>query len=81
MDPIIRETIESIHESDTKAVLIISGVGSRALAWILEIPGASKTLLEGSVPYSTSSLVNVVGATIEKAVSETTALSLSLIHM
>ena len=77
MDPTIRETIESIHESDTKAVLIISGVGSRALAWILEIPGASKTLLEGAVPYSTSSLVNVVGATIEKAVSETTALSMA----
>ncbi len=77
MDPIIRETIETIHKSDTKIVLIVSGVGSRALSWILDIPGASKTLLEGSVPYSTSSLMNVVGAPIEKAVSETTAFSMA----
>ena len=77
MDPTIRETIERIHESDTRTVLIISGVGSRALAWILEVPGASNTLLEGSVPYSTSSLVSVIGAPVEKAVSETTAFSIA----
>ena len=56
---------------------MVSGVGSRALAWVLEIPGASRTLLEGTIPYSASSLSNVLGATTEKAVSETTAFSMA----
>ena len=77
MDPTIRETIDRIHEHNIKTVMMVSGVGSRALAWVLEIPGASRTLLEGTIPYSASSLSNVLGTTTEKAVSETTAFSMA----
>ena len=77
MDSTIRETIDRIHEHNIKTVMMVSGVGSRALAWVLEIPGASRTLLEGTIPYSASSLSNVLGTTTEKAVSETTAFSMA----
>ena len=77
MDPSIKKTIESIHHHNIKTVMMISGVGSRALAWILEIPGASGTLLEGSIPYSDPSLANVLETPIEKAVSGTTAFSMA----
>ena len=42
----IQNSIERIHECDVKIVLSVSGAGTKALSWLLEVPGASNSLLE-----------------------------------
>ena len=66
-------TISRIHDSNVKAVLCVSGVGTKAIAWLLEIPGASNTILEGIIPYSQHSLIDFMGITPSNSVSEETS--------
>ena len=66
-------TISRIHDSNVKAVLCVSGVGTKAIAWLLEIPGASNTILEGIIPYSQHSLIDFMGMTPSNSVSEETS--------
>ena len=47
----IADIIVKLHAAPPKAVLIAAGAGSSALAWLLSVPGASRTLLEARVPY------------------------------
>ena len=79
MDKVIRKTIEQIHASPTKVVMAITGAGSQAVAWLLSVPGASATVLEAFVPYSTKSLQNYLGQEIQQSVSEATALNMARI--
>ena len=53
--------IEELHKAPGRAVVAVSGAGSSSLAWLMEVPGASRTLLEGIIPYSQSSLVRFLG--------------------
>ena len=48
--------IAQIHASPVMAVVIVTGGGAQALADLLAVPGASRTLLEALVPYSEKSL-------------------------
>jgi len=48
----LEQLVEQIHDSPTRIVLAATGGGSRAIADLLEVPGASRTLLEAVVPYS-----------------------------
>ena len=69
MDPVgtaqgmsdITELIQRIHASPHLAVVAVAGGGSQALAWLLEVPGASRTLLESIVPYGRLSMVDFLG--------------------
>ena len=65
--------IEELHAAPGRAVVAVSGAGSSALAWLMEIPGASRTLLEGVIPYSQSSLVGFLGYEPEQYVSPDTS--------
>ena len=55
----------------------MSGVGSQSANWLLAVPGASKTLLEATIPYSNESLNHYIGEIPEQYVSESTALSMA----
>lgn len=79
MDEVIRKTIEKIHLSPTKVVVVVAGAGSQAIAWLLTVPGASATILEAFVPYSTKSLEGYLGQKIQQSVSESTALNMARI--
>jgi hypothetical protein len=59
----VRALVEAIHSSTPRAVLAVSGAGSQALAWLLGVGGASRTMLEATIPYAQSSFVAYVGAT------------------
>ena len=59
----IQNSIERIHECDVKIVLSVSGAGSKALSWLLEVPGASNSILEANVPYSEKSMSSFLGST------------------
>ena len=42
----LRPQIEKIHATPHKAVVAVSGAGTQAVAWLLGVAGASRTVLE-----------------------------------
>jgi hypothetical protein len=69
----IERLVERIHATPAMAVLAITGAGSQALAWLLAVPGASRTLIEATVPYAEASMVELLGAAPDEFVSAETA--------
>ena len=57
----IKHLVERIHDSPKMAVIAVSGAGAEALAWLLGVPGASRTVLEAVVPYSQRSMAEFLG--------------------
>ena len=72
-DDSIPALVQRIHDSPSLAVAALAGGGTQALAWLLEVPGASRTLLEAVVPYGERSLTDLVGRKPAQFVSEETA--------
>lgn len=71
------ELIRKIHDAPHLGVLAVAGAGSQAVAWLLGVAGASRTLLEVVVPYGRLSMIDLVGFEPEQFVSEATALSMA----
>ncbi len=71
------ELIQSIHDSDTMAVFAVAGAGTAAISWLLGVAGASRTVLEITVPYASSALSGYVGSEPDQFVSEETALEMA----
>ena len=71
------ELIQRIHDSDTLAVFAVAGAGTAAISWLLGVAGASRTVLEITVPYASSALSGYVGSEPEQFVSEETALEMA----
>jgi nicotinamide mononucleotide (NMN) deamidase PncC len=69
--------IAAIHASPVMAVIVVTGGGSQAIADLLAVPGASRTVLEALVPYSDKSMTEFLGATPSQAVSVETAAALA----
>lgn len=55
------ELVQQVHATPMRMVLSTAGGGSRALAELLEVPGASNTVLEATVPYSEAAIVSFLG--------------------
>ncbi|MFW6070306.1 MAG: hypothetical protein ACOC9X_04590, partial [bacterium] len=72
MDDDIRQLIQLIHDSEGHAMLVTAGAGTQALAWLLGVPGASRTLLEAVVPYAQASFDDFLGQTPAKYVAAET---------
>lgn len=70
--------IEQIHAAPLQVVLAITGGGSGAIARLLDMPGASRTVLEATVPYSAAALADYLGAAPEAACDERTARVLAM---
>ncbi len=77
MDQQLFSLIQQIHDSPTQAALVVSGGGSQALAWLLGVPGASRTVLEVTLPYSYAAFERYVGFRPEQVVSRDTAMVLA----
>ena len=69
--------IQRLHDSPAMAALAVTGAGSEALAWLLAVPGASRTVLEAVVPYSPGSMVELLGWEPAQAASPETARAMS----
>lgn len=65
--------IQSIHDNPTRAVVVVTGAGSQALVDLLALGGASRTLLEGLIPYSNAATDDFLGQTPAQYVASTTA--------
>jgi hypothetical protein len=64
-----RLLIEAIHCAPHKLVLAAAGGGTTAAGLLLAVPGGSRTVLEITVPYSTQSLSEYLGAVPEQSCS------------
>ncbi len=72
MDESIRSLIQAIHDSPPRAVFAAAGAGSQALADLLGVSGASRTLLEALIPYAADSFDEFLGRVPEQYVSAET---------
>lgn len=68
-----QSTIERIHASGRQLFLAATGGGSGAISALLEVPGASASVVGAIVPYAEAALTNWLGGTLEQACSERTA--------
>lgn len=70
--------IAAIHTSRYQTVVSVTGGGSKAISQLLEIPGASQTVLEAVVPYSSAALADWLGGLPDQACSEQTARAMAM---
>ena len=69
--------IAQVHASSLRAMLVVTGGGTQAIADLLAVPGASRTVLEVVVPYSETALAEFLGDYPDQAVSVETAAALA----
>ena len=69
--------VAELHAAPCMAVFAVAGAGTQAIAWLLGVAGASRSVLELGVPYSSSALAELVGYAPEQAVSRQTALDMA----
>ena len=67
-----------LHASPWQGVFYITGGGASLISQLLEVPGASSTVLEASVPYAEKSLAQILGKAPEQAVATATARALAM---
>lgn len=72
------ELATRIHASGRRCVVALTGGGSRAIADLLAVPGASATLLEAIVPYAQTALEDWLGGHVDHACSEATARAMAM---
>lgn len=73
METELRTLIQTIHDSPAQLVLIVAGAGHSALSHLLDVAGASRTLLEALVPYSQTSFDEFLTRQPDQYVAATTA--------
>jgi len=73
----LHDVIQRIHDSSLQAALVVSGGGSQALAWLLAVPGASRTVLETTLPYSYVAFERFIGYRPDQFVCRPTAINLA----
>ncbi len=61
MDPQWRSLISAFHCAGQRGVLAVTGGGMGAAAWLLSVPGGSRSVLEVVVPYDERSLQEFLG--------------------
>jgi len=72
--------VKRIHDTPGKLVLAVSGGGSRAIAALLEVPGATRTVLEAVVPYSAEAMAQWLGGPrVEHFCSPQTARAMAMV--
>ena len=74
MDAEITNLVARIHDTPEQSVLAVAGAGNYALAWLLGVGGASRTVLETRVPYGYLAMTDFLGGYApEQTVSADTA--------
>jgi len=77
-DPDQQNFVERIHGSGRRLVLALTGGGSGAIPALLEVPGASASVLKAIVPYSSRSLQQWLGGAVDQYCSEKTARAMAM---
>jgi nicotinamide mononucleotide (NMN) deamidase PncC len=74
----VPQLVREIHNAGLQLVLALTGGGSRAVSALLEVPGASRSVIEATIPYSSESLAAWLGAVPEHYCSQRTARSMAM---
>src|SRR3989304_5685560 len=74
----VDQLVQQIHDAPTQIVLAATGGGSRAISDLLEVPGASRTLLEAFVPYSAEAMIDYLGSRPDEFCSPRTARAMAM---
>ena len=69
----MRPHIQQLHDTPHKTVLAVSGAGTQAVAWLLGVSGASRTILEVVVPYGRLAMQDFLGFEPAQSASADTA--------
>lgn len=78
MDENVSLLVRCIHNAPMRWVLACTGGGSRAISYLLTVPGASRSVLEAIVPYANRALIDWLGAKPEQFCSEQTARAMAM---
>ncbi len=73
MESDVLQLVQAVHDQPSRVMLVTAGAGTQALAWLLAVAGASRTLLEATIPYSESSFNTFLGHLPQQYVSAETA--------
>jgi len=77
VDEALHCLIEQIHSAHLMVAMAVTGAGSQAVAWLLGVPGASRTLLEVVIPYSARAMIEYLGYEPQQYVAPETAIALA----
>jgi len=73
MDIEVQRMVQEIHNRPGRVLVVTAGAGTKALAWLLGVAGASRTLLEALIPYDEASFCDFLGQTPQQFVAIETA--------
>jgi hypothetical protein len=73
MDAEVIDLVRRLHGCDRRVALAVTGGGATAAAWLLGVPGGSRTVLEVCVPYAQEALDDYLGRPPESYCSAQTA--------
>lgn len=65
--------VDLIHDAPLMMVMAVTGGGVASISDLLSVPGASRTVLEATVPYAASALSDLIGYTPVQMVASDTA--------
>lgn len=71
------DLITRIHQQSQPVVVVVTGGGASAIAELLAVPGASRTILDAQVPYSSEALIAWLGRRPDQFCDERTALAMA----
>ncbi|MEM7340292.1 MAG: CinA family protein [Actinomycetota bacterium] len=55
------QLVTDLHDHPARLVLAVAGGGNALITDLLDVPGASRTVLEVLIPYASSAMANLVG--------------------
>jgi nicotinamide mononucleotide (NMN) deamidase PncC len=72
------DVIRFLHNGPQRGIFHIAGGGATMVSDLLQVPGASGTVIEAAIPYSESSLATLLGSKPDQACSPETARDLAM---
>lgn len=73
----VSDLVGEIHSRPEAVSLVVTGAGTRALAWLLGEAGASRTVIDAQVPYARPALDEYVGSSAGQHVSAGEAIKIA----
>ena len=69
--------VTEIHAVPGKVYIVVTGAGAQAIAWLFSESGASRTVLEARVPYSSAAVFQFTGGQPEQHASEAVSIRMA----